>query len=412
MQLSIIIVNFNVKYFLEQCLSSVIIACKNIEAEILVLDNNSSDGSKDFFSGTFNEAVFIWNTENVGFSKANNLALKQAKGDCILFLNPDTILPEDCLEKCLAMSEKVDVGGIGVRMIDGSGTFLKESKRGFPSPFVSFCKLTGLTALFPTSKTFARYYLGHLDANKNHQVSVLPGAFMMIRKNVLDKTGGFDERFFMYGEDVDLSYRIENAGFKNVYFSECTIIHFKGESTKKGSLNYIRLFYGAMSLFVKKHYSGVIAGFYSSLIQVVIWTKSLLSGATHWLTRSSKVDKQIRGENPCFIIADKEEFDKISSMIQGDNLAKIIGRISPKESTMDTDALGSLHELNQLIDTHKVKEIIFCSNGLSSKRIIALIQQIPGNLIFKFHFAGTAGIVGSNDKESTGDYTTLVDPDL
>ena len=234
MQLSVIIINFNVKYFLEQCLLSVIKAMKNIDGEIIVIDNNSDDDSFLFFQNSFSEVHFIWNKTNNGFAKANNQALKIAKGDNILFLNPDTIIPEDCFEKCIAFISQNNCA-LGIKMLDGSGNFLKESKRAFPSPATSLFKLFGLAKLFPHSKIFGKYHLGYLSENENHEVDVLAGAFMMIPKNILNTVGSFDEDFFMYGEDIDLSFRIQKAGFKNFYFSESSIIHFKGESTKKGT---------------------------------------------------------------------------------------------------------------------------------------------------------------------------------
>ncbi|MBK7121757.1 MAG: glycosyltransferase [Chitinophagaceae bacterium] len=278
MILSVIIVNYNVKHFLEQCLYSVQKACKGIDAEIIVADNNSTDGSRGFLEPAFPGVKFLWNTDNTGFAKANNQALEMATGDFILFLNPDTIIPEDCIEKCIQFFDlHKDAGAVGVRMIDGSGKFLKESKRAFPSPLTSLFKLSGLARIFPHSPTFARYHLGHLPEKENHVVDVLAGAFMMIPKTVLKLTGNFDDRFFMYGEDVDLSFRIQQADcmatggkYKNYYFSETSIIHFKGESTKRGSLNYVRLFYKAMNLFVKKHYSGSKAGIFIFLIQTAI----------------------------------------------------------------------------------------------------------------------------------------------
>jgi O-antigen biosynthesis protein len=286
LQLSVIIVNYNVKYFLEQCLCSVLKACKNITAEVIVADNNSSDGSKVFLLPKFPRVNFIWNNDNVGFAKANNQALVQAQGEFILFLNPDTIVPEDCFEKCIQFFQlHPQAGALGIRMIDGTGKFLKESKRAFPSPLTSLYKLSGLTKLFPHSKTFAKYHLGHLPENENHQVDVLAGAYMMVPKNVLDKTGSFDETFFMYGEDVDLSYRIQRAGYKNYYFAQSSIIHFKGESTKKGSLNYVKMFYSAMSLFVKKHYSGSRAGLFNFLIQVAIFFRATLAVAAKFLQK-------------------------------------------------------------------------------------------------------------------------------
>jgi GT2 family glycosyltransferase len=271
---------------LEQCLCSVIKACKNIDAEIIVVDNNSTDGSRDFILPKFSTVNFIWNQVNTGFAKANNQALGQAKGEYILFLNPDTIVPEDCFEKCIQFFElHPQAGALGIRMIDGAGKFLKESKRAFPSPLTSLYKLSGLTKLFPKSKVFAKYHLGHLSDKENHEVDVLAGAYIMVPQKIINQTGSFDETFFMYGEDIDLSYRIQKAGYKNYYFAESTIIHFKGESTKKGSLNYVRMFYSAMSLFVKKHYSGSRAGVFNFLIQTGIFLRAVLTVAGKFLQR-------------------------------------------------------------------------------------------------------------------------------
>ncbi len=278
MDISVIIVNYNVKYFLEQCLYSVQAALTGVKGEIIVVDNNSTDESIAYLQPRFTGVHIIANKENTGFAKACNQGLAIAKGKYILFLNPDTIVPEDCFEKCITFFNTTpDAGALGVKMIDGSGAFLKESKRSFPSPLTSLFKLAGLSALFPKSKLFGRYHLGHLDNNQTHAVSVLAGAFMMIRKNILDTIGGFDETFFMYGEDIDLSYRIEEAGYKNYYFAGSTIIHFKGESTKKGSMNYVHLFYNAMSIFVRKHYGQGKAGVFSSLIHVAIWFRAVFS---------------------------------------------------------------------------------------------------------------------------------------
>ncbi|RYG42838.1 MAG: glycosyltransferase family 2 protein, partial [Chitinophagaceae bacterium] len=267
MDLSVIIVNYNVKYFLEQCLYSVRKALIPIQAEIIVVDNKSTDNSPEYLQPRFPEAIFISNETNVGFGQACNQGLKQASGKYILFLNPDTILPEDCLKKSIDfLAARPEAGALGIKMIDGSGNFLRESKRSFPSPLTSFYKLAGLARLFPRSSLFARYHLGHLDENKDHAVDVLAGAFMLIKKEVLNKTGAFDETFFMYGEDVDLSYRIQKSGYLNYYFSGSSIIHFKGESTKRGSMNYVRMFYNAMSIFVRKHYGGSKAGIFNFFI--------------------------------------------------------------------------------------------------------------------------------------------------
>lgn len=284
MDISVIIVNYNVKYFLEQCLCSIQKALINLDGEIIVIDNSSSDGSMEYLRPKFKNVHFIVNEKNLGFGKACNQGLARAKGKYILFLNPDTIVPEDCFEKCIHFfAAHADAGALGIRMLDGSGKFLKESKRAFPSPLTSLYKLTGLSKLFPHSKTFSRYHLGYLDEHQNHVIDVLAGAFMMIRKEVLDKVGGFDEVFFMYGEDVDLSYRIQKAGYKNYYFSESSIIHFKGESTRKGSLNYVKLFYQAMSVFVRKHYGTRKAGLFIFFIQTAIWFRAIVSSLGHFI---------------------------------------------------------------------------------------------------------------------------------
>jgi GT2 family glycosyltransferase len=277
--LSIIIVNYNVKYFLEQCLYSVVRATETIQSEIIVVDNQSTDDSVCYLRPKFPQVKFLQNATNSGFGKACNRGCREVTGHYILFLNPDTIVAEDSFTQCLQFFKlHPDCGALGVKMIDGSGAFLKESKRAFPSPQTSLFKLAGLASLFPKSKVFSRYHLGHLDKEQSHEADVLAGAFFLTKKEVLQKVGAFDEAFFMYGEDVDLSYRIQKAGFKNYYFPGTTIIHFKGESTKRGSLNYVRMFYQAMIIFVQKHYGGARAGIFQFFIQLAIWIRALVSG--------------------------------------------------------------------------------------------------------------------------------------
>jgi GT2 family glycosyltransferase len=269
--LSVIIVNYNVKDLLKECLESVSLALAGLDGEVFIVDNASSDGSVEFLQPLFPSFSFIANKENTGFSKANNIALQQVKGKYVLFLNPDTLVPEDCFRKCIAfMEQHTPAGALGVRMVNADGEFLKESKRGFPSPMVSLWKMTGITALFPRSKIFAAYYLGYLDEHKINEADILSGAFMFVRKSALDKTGGFDEQFFMYAEDIDLSHRIIKAGYKNYYFPETTILHYKGESTKK-YIKYIKQFYLAMSQFTKKYYG---RGLYSTLLDAAIWLRA------------------------------------------------------------------------------------------------------------------------------------------
>jgi len=271
MKLSIIIVNYNVEHFLEQCLHSVFKAAANIPLEVTVVDNSSVDGSVMMLQKKFPQVKLIVNEKNVGFSAANNQGIKEAKGEYVLLLNPDTVVQEDTFEKSIKfMDERKEAGALGVMMLDGKGNFLPESKRGLPTPSVAFYKVFGFAALFPGSKTFGKYHLGYLDKNKTHEVDVLAGAFMLIRKSVLDKTGLLDETFFMYGEDIDLSYRITLAGYKNYYFPETRIIHYKGESTKKSSVNYVLVFYNAMAIFAKKHFAKDQAKLFSLLIYFAI----------------------------------------------------------------------------------------------------------------------------------------------
>lgn len=280
MKLSIVIVNYNVEFFLEQCLNSVLIAIKDLDAEVFVVDNNSVDGSVELVRSKYPQVKLIANKDNVGFSKANNQAILESTGEYVLLLNPDTLVQEDTFKKvCDFMDQHPDAGGLGVKMIDGKGNFLPESKRGLPTPAVAFYKIFGFSRFFPKSRRFGKYHLGFLDKEKNHEIDVLSGAFMMLRKSVLDKIGLLDEAFFMYGEDIDLSYRITLAGFKNYYFADTEIIHYKGESTKKGSLNYVYVFYNAMVIFARKHFSNRNAGLFSFFINVAIWFRATLAVA-------------------------------------------------------------------------------------------------------------------------------------
>lgn len=277
-KLSIIIVNYNVKHFLEQCLISVLNARSLNSAEVFVVDNNSVDGSAVMVKERFPTVNLIENKKNYGFSYANNQAIKKAKGEYILLLNPDTVVEEDTFEKCIRfMDSNSDAGGLTVKMIDGKGNFLPESKRALPTPMVAFYKIFGFNRLFPKSKRFARYYLGHLSENDTNEIEILPGAFMFLRKAAIDKIGLLDEEFFMYGEDIDLSYRIMQAGYKNYYSPETTIIHYKGESTKKGSLNYVYVFYKAMIIFAQKHFSQKNARAFSFLIHIAIYFRALIA---------------------------------------------------------------------------------------------------------------------------------------
>ena len=277
-KLSVIIVNYNVKHFLEQCLHSVYNARTNFNLEVFVVDNNSLDGSCHLVREKFPNVKLIANKSNGGYSVANNQAIRLSAGEYILLLNPDTVIMEDTFEKIVSfMDEHRDAGGLGVKMIDGKGRFLPESKRGLPTPWVAFYKVFGLSALFPNSKKFGRYHLSYISPDEVHKVDVLCGAFMLLRREALNETGLLDEAFFMYGEDIDLSYRILQKGYHNYYYPETTIIHYKGESTRKGSINYVKMFYNAMLIFSNKHFSTGGFRFYALFIHLAIYFRAFLA---------------------------------------------------------------------------------------------------------------------------------------
>jgi O-antigen biosynthesis protein len=277
MELSVIIVSYNVRYFLEQCLLSVRKASENIDCEIFIVDNNSTDGSCSMVIREFPEMKLIMNSENRGFSAANNQAIKMATGRYLLLLNPDTIVEENTFKSCIKFMDcHPDAGATGVRMINGKGKLLPESKRALPTPRTAFFKMTGLSYLFPKSRFFNIYYLGHLDSLETTKADIISGAFMFLRREAVSKTGLLDEEFFMYGEDIDYSYRLQKAGYSNYYYPEIKIIHYKGESTKKEHVNTVVNFYRAMVIFVRKHFSnGSMKGFIHLIQAAIILTAGI-----------------------------------------------------------------------------------------------------------------------------------------
>lgn len=265
MDLSIIIVNYNVKEFLQNLIHSIHKAGRNLSYEIIVVDNASDDGSIELLKEKFPEVNLIANDANLGFSKANNIGLKNASGKYILLLNPDTIVAEDTFEKMIDFFKGNPQAGLaGCKILNPDGTLQLACRRSFPGPWTSFCKVTGLSSLFPQNKIFARYNLTYLDENDTYEVDAISGSFMMFPKSVFEKIGGLDERFFMYGEDLDFCYRIQQAGYKVFYVHSTQIIHYKGESTKRSSLDETKFFYNAMHLFVKKHLSS------SFLVEIIL----------------------------------------------------------------------------------------------------------------------------------------------
>jgi len=255
-ELSIIIVNYNVKEFLQNLIHSLQKAVSKINHEIIVVDNASDDGSVEFIREKFPHINLIVNKTNLGFSKANNIALKASKGKFILLINPDTIVSENTITKMVEfLNVHPNAGLAGCKILNPDGSLQLACRRSFPGPWTSFCKVTGLSTLFPKSKLFARYNLTYLDEDSTHEVDAISGSFMMMKREVYEKVGGFDEQFFMYGEDLDLCYRVQQSGYKVYYYPGIQIIHYKGESTKRSGLDETKYFYDAMNLFVKKHFS-------------------------------------------------------------------------------------------------------------------------------------------------------------
>ena len=372
-----------------------------MEAEIFVVDNNSTDGAKEYLSEKFSSVIFTWNRKNEGFGKACNSILTKTSGNYILFLNPDTIVGEDCFEKCISfMQAHNHCGALGVRMIDGTGKFLKESKRSFPHPFTSFYKMVGFSALFPQSKLFARYYAGQLPENENNPVEVLSGAFMLLSKKAIEITGGFDEDFFMYGEDIDLSYRIQKAGMQNWYFAGTSILHFKGESTKKLSAAYIEHFYGAMKIFAKKHYSQNKKTFFL-LITAIAAAKALAVVKMKW---SNKKAAHVLQNKPLLtaIAAGQQQFNECLLIIKHTKPAVVLcGRIGLSQN--DTiNVLGNIAYAEKLVKDNKIDQLVFCEGNLSFKSIIETMQKIPRNITMLVHAAKSDSMAGSNNKNTKG----------
>ena len=391
--LSIIIVSYNVKYFLEQCLCSVQKAIAGIHAEVIVIDNNSTDESVAYLQHKFSWVRFAGNSLNTGYAKANNQGWRMAGGDMVLFLNPDTILREDCLQKSVAaLGQDPRRGALGIHMLDGSGRFLPESKRGFPSPAASLFKLLGLIKIFPHSKTIAGYYQGHLPEKEDNEVDVLSGAYMMVKKAVLEQTGGFDEQFYMYGEDIDLSYRIQQAGYTNYYLAGSSILHFKGESTKK-NFAYTRLFYKAMVIFVQKHY-GKQSRWFTLPAKLAIGVGGVVSYLRQLLTgRVSGASRKTIQTLLVGIAADTEMAAVALAAQQAPKRLVITAR--------------DIREMNTVLAAENINEIIFCTPGIGYAEVITCMEQLKGNREYKFFARSSKSMVGSSSKNKGGEIVVL-----
>ncbi len=307
MELTVVIVNYRVKYLLEQTLRSVEKAMQGMYGEVIVVDNLSQDDSIAFSRERHPQVTYIENAENVGFARANNQAIMQARGQYTLILNPDTIITPRCLQEGIAwMGSHPKCGAIGARMMDGNGVFLPESKRSFPTPWVSFCKIFGLSKLFPRSPLFAKYHLRYLSDKEPQHIDILSGAYMLCRTDVLQALGGFDEDFFMYGEDIDLSYRIVKSGYEN-WFLPTPMVHYKGESTHKDSMRYVRVFYDAMLIFYRKHFPRFNVIFYP-IVKLGVMVRAAMSVAKRMVKRLLPRKSRPSSESwPWVIISDRAQ---------------------------------------------------------------------------------------------------------
>lgn len=355
MQLSVVILNYNVKYFLELCLKSVEQALVSINAEIIVVDNNSSDGSCQMVRQKFPSITLISNQDNVGFAKANNQGVKAAQGEFVCILNPDTVVAEDTFVKLLEFANsKSNLGAVGCKLIDGSGAFLPESKRNIPVVKVAMQKLFGNADM---------YYANHLSSSDIGKAEILVGAFMLIRREVYHQVNGFDEDYFMYGEDIDLSYKLLQKGFQNYYYGETTCIHYKGESTTKDK-KYTKQFYNAMKLFYKKHFKTNI--FLDTVVMLGI-------NLAHTF-RSSRKENTFNLEQ-YYLISDTANSSLVKSL--------------DKKVTVQ----------NHINNIKENSEVIFDANEASYKEIIQHIEylHLQSRLSFKILPQKANYIIGSND---------------
>ena len=371
--LSVVIVNYNVKYYLEQCLVSVRRASHGLQTEVFVVDNLSTDGSVEYLRERFPEVIFVANKENVGFARANNQAIRQSNGKYVLLLNPDTIVGEDTLRQFVEFMEThPEAGGAGAYMLHIDGTFALESRRGMPTPFVAFCKMTGLTKLFPKSRLFGRYYMGYLDEREVNEIEVISGACMLLRREALDKVGLLDEDFFMYGEDIDLSYRVMQGGWKN-YFLPVRMLHYKGESTVKNSYRYVYTFYEAMRLFFRKHY-----GHYSWVISVpinlAIWAQSFLVFIGNRL-RYRKSFKKEASLQRALVIGDAQMLAELRALLE---------KYHPGVGHCYVEAVEATHPKGHLVEDIDLKgydTVVYDTDHYSYSMVLALLQQTPGNTL-------------------------------
>ena len=367
MKLSVIIVNYKVKHYLEQCLRSVAEASRGIAVEVIVVDNASGDGSVEYLRERFPDVTIIASEENLGFARANNLAIRNSHGQYVLLLNPDTIVAEDTFRDFISfMDSTPDAGGCGAYMLHTDGSFAPESRRGLPTPFVAFCKMSGLASLFPKSRTFGRYYMRYLNENEVNRIEIMSGAFMFLRRDALDKAGLLDEDFFMYGEDIDLSYRILKAGYNN-YFLPSRILHYKGESTVKSSYRYVHTFYRAMELFFNKHYAH-----YSILlslpIKLAIWGRAMLAYAGNQFKHRNELTQHLHPIN-CLVIGNSEATEQVCAI-----LTSLYGNCRHTFVTGNSESLPQGH-LSEGISLEGYDTVVYDTGAYSYGTILELLSR-------------------------------------
>ncbi len=373
MTLSVIIVNYNVKFYLEQCLESVRRASQGLQVEVFVVDNLSTDGSIPYLRDRFPEVTYIENKENVGFARANNQAIRQSKGKYVLLLNPDTIVGEDTLARFVEfMDVHPEAGGTGAYMLNVDGTFAPESRRGLPTPFVAFCKMSGLASLFPKSRLFGRYYMHYLDKSEVNEIEVMSGAYMMLRREALDKVGLLDETFFMYGEDIDLSYRVLKGGYKN-YFLPVRMLHYKGESTVKSSYRYAYVFYQAMRLFFRKHY-GHYSFFISLPINAATWASTFMVYLRNRL-RYRKKAKLAPSITNALVIGDAVMLDEVRAMLARYGVEGKHVFVEGAEATRPDG------HLSVDISLDGFNTVVYDTEHYSYATVLRLLEHTPGNTL-------------------------------
>ena len=353
---SVIIVSYNVKYYVEQCINSVLRSLP--EAQVIVVDNSSGDGSVEYLRKRFPDVRIISNKENLGFGKANNMALTFAEGKYVLFLNPDTVVAEKTIPDCMEyMDSHPGTGAVGVRMMYADGCFALESRRSLPTPSVAFFHMIGLGKVFPRSRIFARYHLTYEDPARECPIDVVSGAFMFVRKSALDKTGGFDEDFFMYGEDIDLSFRIQKAGYSNVYLP-LPIIHYKGESTVKTSYNYVKVFYDAMLIFFNKHFRSS-ARLIAPLVRLMVGIKKIGTFIGQNLSRNRRTVQGHR--NVCLFLGSEDSFRKAAALTENSSVLSTPVFIACRE------------EVPSNLNTDEVETVVFDTDSFSYDTIMEWI---------------------------------------